>query len=72
MEGQSRSLTLDLSKLKMPNTEFIVYVAALIVAIIVTAAWKAVDIAGWFQFFLVTTAFYLVSRGIAKAHNVHE
>ena len=54
------------------NAELVVYVLALIVAIIITAASKAVNMAFWFDFFKWATAAYLLSRGIAKASRVFE
>jgi hypothetical protein len=69
---EKKQVTLDLSKLRVPNMEFVVYVVALIVALIVVAISDVLTIASWFQFYLVTTAIYILSRGIAKAHNVTE
>jgi hypothetical protein len=54
------------------NAELAVYIIALIVAMIVTAASDAVTMAFWFDFFKWTTAAYLLSRGIAKASRVFE
>jgi len=39
---------------------------------IVIAISDVLTIASWFQFYLITTAIYILSRGIAKAHNVKE
>ena len=72
MPEAKKEVTLDLSKLSMPNMEFVVYVVALIVAMIVIAISDVLTIASWFEFYLVTTAVYILSRGIAKAHNVSE
>jgi hypothetical protein len=69
---EKKEVTLDLSKLNMPNMEFVVYIVALLVAMIVIAISDTLTIAAWFQFYLVTTAIYILSRGIAKAHNVNE
>jgi hypothetical protein len=69
---EKKQVTLDLTKLSMPNMEFVVYVVALIVAMIVIAISDVLTIASWFEFYLVTTAVYILSRGIAKAHNVSE
>ena len=69
---EENKVTLDLSKLRMPNMEFVVYIVALIVAMIVVAVSNTLTIASWFQFYLVTTAIYILSRGIAKAHNITE
>ena len=54
------------------NAELALYVVALIVALIVTAAWNSVTMPFWFEFFRWTTAAYLLSRGIAKASRVLE
>jgi uncharacterized membrane protein YqjE len=69
---EKKQVTLDLSTLRVPNMEFVVYVVALLVALIVVAISDVLTIASWFQFYLVTTAIYILSRGIAKAHNVTE
>ena len=69
---ENKSVTLDLTKLSMPNMEFVVYVVALIVAMVVIAISDVLTITSWFEFYLVATAAYLLSRGIAKAHNVNE
>lgn len=69
---EKKQVTLDLTKLSMPNMELVVYVVALIVAMIVIAISDVLTIASWFEFYLVTTAVYILSRGIAKAHNVSE
>ncbi|MGA9762376.1 MAG: hypothetical protein WBQ14_08140 [Gaiellaceae bacterium] len=69
---EERKVTLDLSKLRVPNMEFVVYIVALLVAIIVIAISDVLTISSWFEFYLVTTAIYILSRGIAKAHNVTE
>lgn len=61
-----------LAKLRMLNSEFLVYIAALLVALIVVGISDVLTIGSWFQFYLVTTAIYILSRGIAKAHNVNE
>jgi len=69
---EKKQVTLDLSKLSMPNMEFVVYVVALVVALIVVGISDVLTIGSWFQFYLVTTAVYILSRGVAKAHNVKE
>ena len=69
---EKKQVTLDLTKLSMPNMEFVVYVVALVVALIVVGISDVLTIGSWFQFYLVTTAIYILSRGIAKAHNVNE
>jgi hypothetical protein len=69
---EEKKVTLDLSSVRMPNMEFLVFIAALLVALIVVAISDVLTIASWFQFYLITTAIYILSRGIAKAHNVNE
>jgi uncharacterized protein (DUF983 family) len=54
------------------NAEFVVYILALIVAAIVVAIADTLNVNAWFEFFLVTTAVYILSRGIAKASRVLE
>jgi positive regulator of sigma E activity len=70
MEGSKA--TLDLSKLPMPNMEFVVYLLALVVAMIVVGVADTLNVNSWFTFFLYTTVAYVLSRGVAKAHNVKE
>jgi positive regulator of sigma E activity len=72
MPEVKKEVNLDLSKLSMPNMEFVVYIVALVFAMIVIAISDALTIVAWFQFYLITTAVYILSRGIAKAHNVKE
>ncbi|MGD0274391.1 MAG: hypothetical protein ABSB96_11790 [Gaiellaceae bacterium] len=72
MPEAKKEVTLDLSKLSMPNMEFVVYVVALLVAAIVVAIAKTLNVNAWFTFFEITTALYILSRGVAKAHNVKE
>jgi uncharacterized protein (DUF983 family) len=57
---------------RIPNREFVVYVAALIVAGIVVWIADTLTVDSWLVFFEWTTVAYLLSRGIAKAHNVKE
>ncbi|HEY4976249.1 MAG TPA: hypothetical protein VII05_02705 [Gaiellaceae bacterium] len=59
-------------KLRAFNSEFLVYIGALVVAMIVIAISDVLTITSWFEFYLVSTAAYILSRGIAKAHNVNE
>jgi hypothetical protein len=54
------------------NAELVVWIIALIVAIIITAAASSVVMLTWFDFFKWTTVAYLLSRGIAKASRVLE
>jgi hypothetical protein len=64
---------LDLARMPMPgNAEFVVYLVALIVAMLVAWIADTLNVTSWFQFFLVTTAVYILSRGIAKASRVLE
>jgi len=67
-----KQVTLDLSNLSMPNMEFIVYIAALVVMAIVAGISKTVNVGYWVEVFKWSTVAYLLSRGIAKAHNVKE
>jgi hypothetical protein len=63
----------DMARLPIPgNAEFAVYLAALVVAMLVT--WIADDLgsAFWLDFLKWSTAAYLLSRGIAKASRVLE
>jgi len=76
---EEKKATVDLStlrdllaKLRMFNSEFLVYIVALVVAMIVIAISDVLTITSWFEFYLVTTAVYILSRGVAKAHNVEE
>ena len=69
---EKKQVTLDLTKLSMPNMEFVIYVAALVVAWIVVGIADTVNVAFWLDFFKYATVAYLLSRGIAKAHNVKE
>jgi hypothetical protein len=63
----------DLARLPVPgNAEFLVF---LFVELIFTLLWwfrDDVDTSEWMQLTTVLTAFYLVSRGIAKASRVLE
>ncbi|MGZ4384587.1 MAG: hypothetical protein ACXVY3_08305 [Gaiellaceae bacterium] len=54
------------------NAEFLVYVLALIVAWIVVWIADTLVVRNWFEFFTITTAIYILSRGIAKASRVLE
>ena len=69
---EKKQVTLDLTKMNRPNMEFVVYVVALVVAAIVVGIAKTLNVNSWFQFFLFATVAYILSRGIAKAHNVSE
>ena len=54
------------------NAELIVYVLALLVAMLVTWISDGLGSAAWLDFFKWATAAYLLSRGIAKASRVFE
>ena len=54
------------------NAELVVWVLALLVAMLVTWIDDALGSGDWLQFFLWTTAAYLISRGVAKASRVYE
>jgi hypothetical protein len=63
----------DLARLPVPgNAEFLLY---LFIELIFTVCWwfrDDVDTSEWMQLTTVLTAFYFVSRGIAKASRVLE
>jgi hypothetical protein len=66
-------VTVDVARLPIPgNAEFALYLVTLIVAWIVVWTTDSLIANHWFQFFTVTTAIYLLSRGIAKASRVLE
>jgi hypothetical protein len=66
-------VTVDVARLPVPgNAEFALYLLALIVAWIVVWTTDSLDANDWFAFFTVTTAIYILSRGIAKASRVLE
>jgi hypothetical protein len=66
-------ITVDVARLPIPgNAEFALYLVALIVAWIVAWSADSLNANHWFQFFTVTTAIYILSRGIAKASRVLE
>jgi hypothetical protein len=54
------------------NAELVVWILALLVAALVTWIADTLGSGDWLQFFLWTTAAYLLSRGIAKASRVYE
>jgi hypothetical protein len=65
--------TLATGRLPVPgNAEFLLYVVANIVGILVAWIWDEVTIANWWNFFLWTTVVYILSRGVAKASRVFE
>jgi len=61
------------ARLPIPgNAEFLLYLAALLIAALVCLVADRLDSAAWFDFFKWTTIAYLLSRGIAKASRVLE
>jgi hypothetical protein len=61
------------ARLPIPgNAEFLLYVVALILAMLVCWISDRLDVTSWFTFFEVTTIAYIISRGIAKASRVLE
>jgi hypothetical protein len=63
----------DMARLPIPgNAELLVYLLALIVAMLV--CWLADDLGtpSWLSFFQWTTIAYVLSRGVAKASRVLE
>jgi hypothetical protein len=61
------------ARLPIPgNAEFLLYLVALIVALIATAVSDRIGPNDWFGFFQLTTVAYILSRGIAKASRVLE
>ena len=54
------------------NAELVVWILALLVAMLVIWIADTLDTNDWMQFFLFTTVAYLLSRGIAKASRVYE
>lgn len=63
----------DMARLPIPgNAEFAVYLGALIVAMLVCWIADTLNASSWFTFFTVTTAVYILSRGVAKASRVLE
>jgi hypothetical protein len=57
---------------QLGNAEFALYVLANGVAAIVVCFADTMNVNDWFTFFTVTTAVYVLSRGIAKASRVFE
>ena len=68
-----RNMPMDVARLPIPgNAEFAVYLLALIVAWLVCWFADSLGSSDWLLTFTVLTAFYLLSRGIAKASRVLE
>ena len=72
--GASYTLNVsDMARLPIPgNAEFAAWFLALIVAWLVAWFTDSLSANDWYFFFGVTTAAYLLSRGIAKASRVLE
>lgn len=67
------NLPTGVARLPIPgNAEFLLYVAALVVAMLVCWISDSMDASTWFNFFEFTTVAYILSRGIAKASRVLE
>jgi hypothetical protein len=61
------------ARLPIPgNAEFLLYVVALIVAMLVCWISDNLNVNNWFTFFEFTTVAYILSRGVAKASRVLE
>ena len=61
------------ARLPIPgNAEFVVYFLIEIIFVIIWIAAESVDTHDWVWFTTILTAFYLLSRGIAKASRVLE
>jgi hypothetical protein len=71
--GGYSNLPMDVARLPIPgNAELLVYILALILAWIVCWLADSLRANDWLLTFTVLTAFYLLSRGIAKASRVLE
>jgi uncharacterized protein (DUF983 family) len=72
--GSSYTLNMtDMARLPIPgNAEFGVFLVALILAWLVCWFSDSLNASSWLNFFLWTTAAYLISRGVAKASRVLE
>ena len=63
----------DMARLPIPgNAELLVYLIALIVAMLVTWIADELGTGAWMSFFQWTTIAYILSRGVAKASRVLE
>ena len=63
----------DVARLPIPgNAELLVWLLALIVAMLVVWIADSLSTPTWFDFFKWTTIAYILSRGIAKASRVLE
>ena len=71
--GGYTNLPVDVARLPIPgNAELLVYILALILAWLVCWFSDSLGANDWLLTFTVLTAFYLLSRGIAKASRVLE
>jgi len=71
--GGYGNLPTDVARLPIPgNAEFLVYIIAVILAWLVCWLADSLRANDWLLTFTVLTAFYLLSRGIAKASRVLE
>lgn len=71
--GQTLGSPGSLARLPMPgNAEFAVYFIVEAIFILIWIIAKSVDTQQWVLYTTVLTAFYILSRGIAKASRVLE
>jgi hypothetical protein len=67
------NMPMGVARLPIPgNAEFLLYVVAQVVAMLVCWISNAMGANTWFGFFQITTVAYILSRGIAKASRVLE
>ena len=63
----------EMARLPIPgNAEFLVYLIAVIIAMLVCWIADTLDSSSWLSFFQWTTIAYILSRGVAKASRVLE
>ena len=63
----------SIARMPMPgNAEFFVYFAVELIFVLIWIIADSVDTRQWVQYTTVLTAFYMLSRGIAKASRVLE
>ncbi len=71
--GQTLGSPGSLARLPMPgNAEFAVYVIVELIFVLIWIIADSVDTQQWVLYTTVLTAFYMLSRGIAKASRVLE
>jgi hypothetical protein len=71
--GQTLGSSGTIARLPMPgNAEFAVYIVAVIFLAILWIAMNDFDVPQFTLYFTILTAFYMLSRGIAKASRVLE